>query len=119
MAETNATQDIPIVTPDDDITMDTVIITPGTDALPVLTSNVEAVSLTPDIDEDTEVVDAVALVPLVSTKKVTRKARHLPRCARNSRREKKRKGKSRRCRSKVRCPKGTKRSYSTGKCVAK
>jgi hypothetical protein len=64
-------------------------------------------------------VDAVALVPLVTSKKVTRKQRNLPRCARNSRREKKRKGKSRRCRSKVRCPKGTKRSYTTGKCVTK
>lgn len=107
------TPDIPIVPPD------TAIITPNTDATPVLASNVEAVAVTPDTDEGAEVVDAVALIPLVTSKKVTRKQRNLPRCARNSRREKKRKGKSRRCRSKVRCPKGTKRSYTTGKCVTK
>jgi hypothetical protein len=108
-----------VVTPDNTMS---VLATPieETDvtAVPVIATNVEAVAVTPEISEEAETVDAVAVVPLVSPERATRK-RNLPRCARNSRREKKRKGKSRRCRSKVRCPKGTKRSYTTGKCIAK
>ena len=92
-------------------TIDTSITT----AIPVVASAVEAVAIMP-------VTQSSITQPSVTQSSVTQPSlkRKYVRCAKGTKREKKRKGKStRRCMSKKKCGRLSRRDYKTGKCVSK
>ena len=86
-------------------------------AIPAVATAVDAVAITPEItpySSTSTAIEAVAITPMKTVK------RRYVRCAKGTRREKKRKGKpARRCVSKKRCATGSRRNYTTGKCTSK
>jgi hypothetical protein len=80
-------------------------------AVPVVASAVEAVAIMP-VTQSSITQPSVTQPSSVKRKYV--------RCAKGTKREKKRKGKStRRCMSKKKCGRLSRRDYKTGKCVSK
>ena len=93
-------------------TIDTSITT----AVPVVASAVEAVAIMP-VTQPSVTQSSITQSSVTQPTSVKRK---YVRCAKGTKREKKRKGKStRRCMSKKKCGRLSRRDYKTGKCVSK
>lgn len=127
----------PQVTLDD---VDTIQVATSDDSLSnAIVSNAKLSSVAPTIDTSittavpvvASAVEAVAIMPVtqssitqssVTQSSITQSSvkRKYVRCAKGTKREKKRKGKStRRCMSKKKCGRLSRRDYKTGKCVSK
>ena len=124
MSTTTDLQTEDIISKVDSVGVVPVIVAPDSsmsDAIPAVATVVDAVAITPAITPTitpdssmSTAVEAVAITPMKTAK------RRYVRCAKGTRREKKRKGKStRRCVSKKRCATGSRRNYTTGKCTSK
>jgi len=106
--------------------VDTIQVATSDDSLSnAIVSNAKLSSVAPTIDASittalpvvASAVEAVAIMPVTQPSSVKRK---YIRCAKGTKREKKRKGKStRRCMSKKKCGHLSRRDYKTGKCVSK